>query len=640
MNTPPASSRPYRADVDGLRAVAIVLVMLFHATNRCPGGFVGVDVFFVISGFLITGLLLDEQRRGGIRVGDFWLRRVRRLLPAAAAMVLAVLVAGFVLMVPKDYERLAKSAVAQQLLASNVFFSGAAGYFDASAELDPLLHTWSLAVEEQFYLVYPLLLALLGRLPRKWMAAALVAIAAASLAASDAGARAAAPWAFYLLPARAWEIMLGGLVCFAPPPRGRSSRLAEPLAALGLAGILVSAGWFDRTTPFPGRAALLPCLATAVLIYANSWTTTWTGRMLAMRPVVFVGLISYSLYLWHWPILAFLRYAWCDAHPGKIAKGMALAASFLLAVVSWRSIEVPFRRRTLLPRTRSLGIAAGGAVALLLAGAVVIVATNGLPARLGPQAAAYAAAKRENPDHVRFVAIDDVRQGTVPVCGADSGPATCMLWGDSHAMALVPGIDAACRARGIRCAVVASPATAPLLGFVARSGAGLNERGPAFARAVVDRAQADRVDVVVIAGLWAWYAEASDFVACLQATVGELSAAGIRVVLVRDVAKFPYDPALALFQASRLGRDVTKVGVTVGEHARANSRCDAAFDRLPAGAASVVDLAPALVDEAGLWRAEYDGVANYRDADHLSAAGGLRVQARFEILFDGLSAGR
>ena len=147
----PMTARTYRADVDGLRAVAIVLVVLFHASSRCPGGFVGVDVFFVISGFLITGLLLDEQCREEFRLVDFWIRRVRRLLPAATLMVLATLVAGFFVMLPDDYEDLAKSAIAQQLLASNVHFVQKSGYFDGSSELMPLLHTWSLAVEEQFY---------------------------------------------------------------------------------------------------------------------------------------------------------------------------------------------------------------------------------------------------------------------------------------------------------------------------------------------------------------------------------------------------------------------------------------------------------------------------------------------------------
>ena len=212
------ATRTYRPDVDGLRGVAIVLVLLFHGTKICPGGFIGVDVFFTISGFLITGLLLDEQQRGGIRIVDFWIRRVRRLLPAATLMVLATLVAGFFIMFPEDYDALAKSAVAQQLFSSNVYFWRKAEYFDGSAELKPLLHTWSLAVEEQFYVAYPLLLMLLGRLPRHIMAASLLMMAAASLGISDWGVRAYPQMAFYLLPSRAWEILLGGLICFAPPP--------------------------------------------------------------------------------------------------------------------------------------------------------------------------------------------------------------------------------------------------------------------------------------------------------------------------------------------------------------------------------------------------------------------------------------
>ena len=305
-------ARTYRADIDGLRAVAIVLVVLFHATSRCPGGFIGVDVFFVISGFLITALLLDEQRRDRFRLGEFWIRRVRRLLPAAVVMVSATLIAGFWFMLPEHYEDLAKSAIAQQLLVSNVHFMRKSGYFDGSAELMPLLHTWSLAVEEQFYVGYPPLLLLLGRLPRRMMVAALVVLAAVSFAVSDWGVRTHPEATFYLLPTRAWEILIGGLICFAPMPRHRSAWVANLLAGLGMSGILLSAWLFNAVTPFPGRAALLPCLATAMVIYANSLTTTLVGRFLQMRPVVFVGLVSYSLYLWHWPILSFLRYLRCD----------------------------------------------------------------------------------------------------------------------------------------------------------------------------------------------------------------------------------------------------------------------------------------------------------------------------------------
>lgn len=633
-------ARTYRADVDGLRAFAIILVVLFHASSRCPGGFVGVDVFFVISGFLITGLLLDEQRRKEFRLVDFWIRRVRRLLPAATVMVVATLVAGFFVMLPDDYEDLARSAVAQQLLVSNVHFAGKSGYFDGSAELMPLLHTWSLAVEEQFYVGYPLLLLLVGRLPRQLMVAALVAVAGISFGLSDWGVRSYPQSTFYLLPTRAWEILLGGLICFAPMPRRRSTWLANLLAGLGLAGILLPAWLFNAATPFPGRAALMPCLATAVLIYANSLTTTWVGRLLEIRAVVFVGLISYSLYLWHWPVLSFLRYLRCDEPSSTLVRAGAVALSFVLAVLSWRYVELPFRRKDVLPQAKGLLVAAGAAVSVVLAGALSIVAFHGLPRRFDPQAVSYASAAKEHMSHRRTVTLESLQQGTLPAFGDADGSVACLVWGDSHAMSLIPGIDAACRARGVRGVQVTNHSTAPLLDFFARKRLGLNERAPAFNRAVVDYVVAERIDVVFIVGYWVSYADQPHFDASLRKTVAELADAGIHVVLVRDVARFPYDPNMKLSMAVRLGGDVSKVGVPHADYLRINQRWNGLFDQLAGDTVSVLDLSPVYIDEAGLWRAEQGGVSMYCDHDHLSTAGSLRAQPLFKAFFDERAARR
>lgn len=633
-------ARTYRADVDGLRAVAIVLVVLFHATSRCPGGFVGVDVFFVISGFLITGLLLKEQSRKEFRLADFWVRRVRRLLPAASLMVVTTLVAGFFVMLPDDYENVANSAIAQQLLVSNIYCMQKTGYFDGSAELMPLLHTWSLAVEEQFYVGYPLLLLLLGRLPKRMMVATLLALSAVSFIASDWGVRASPQAAFYLLPTRAWEILLGGLICFAPMPRSRSAWVANLLAGLGMAGILLPAWLFNPTTPFPGRAALLPCVATAIIIYANSLTTTWVGRFLETKPVVFVGLISYSLYLWHWPILSFLRYLRCDEPSSTLVRGAAVAVSFIVAVVSWKYVELPFRGKAVLPEPKRLLIVAAATVSLLLAGSVGIVAFHGLPRRFDPQALSFAAAAHDDKSHRRTVALDALERGNIPEFGVADGRRSCLVWGDSHAMSLIPGIDAACKTRDVRGFQVTNHSTAPLLDFVARERLGLNERAPAFNRAVADHAVSEHVDIVFIIGYWVSYADRPGFEVSLKKTVRELADAGIHVVLVRDVARFPYDPNMKLSMAVRLGRDVTKVGVPDADYVRINTRWNDLFDELAGDNVSVLDLSPVFVDETGLWRAEQGGVSMYCDHDHLAKAGSLRVQPLVEALFDGLSADR
>jgi peptidoglycan/LPS O-acetylase OafA/YrhL len=639
------ATRTYRPDVDGLRGVAIVLVLLFHGTKICPGGFIGVDVFFTISGFLITSLLLDDQQRGGgIRVVDFWIRRVRRLLPAASLMVLATLIAGFFIMFPNDYEALAKSAAAQQLFVSNVYFGRQSGYFDSSVEFKPLLHTWSLAVEEQFYVAYPLLFLALGRLSRRTMVGALLLITGFSFGISDWAVRTHPSSAFYLLPSRAWEILLGGLLCFAPLPHRRPALFANLLAGIGMLGILLAAWAFGKETPFPGRAALLPCVGTALLIYANSWTKTWVGRVLATRPVVFVGLISYSLYLWHWPLLSFLAYLRCGAPSNEISRCIALAASFVLAVVSWRFVELPFRRKDFLPRTKGLLIAAFVGVSVLLVSSLAIVRLRGLPERISPQADAYARAKERDRGSPAWqllfkkVPLEQIIDGTLPTFGATSGDATCLVWGDSHAMALIPGIDAASKTRGVRGFQATYSATPPLLDFQLMTQHGLSERVIAFNRATVDFAVAKRVDIIFISGRWMFYARRPNFAACLGRTIEELSDAGIHVVLVRDVADFSRraNPTRELAMAVQLGKDVTRVGMPLADHLRVNDRCNVLFDRFASNHVSVFDPAPAFVDETGLWRAEYGGESMYIDDHHLSITGSLRLQPLFEALFDRL----
>ena len=230
----------YRPDVDGLRAVAVMLVLLYHGGLGFSGGYVGVYVFFVISGFLITGLILKEQKAGTFSLRGFWARRIRRIIPAAATMALVTLAAGYFLLFPSDYEELGRSAVAQQLLVSNIFFWRHTGYFAGASELKPLLHTWSLAVEEQFYLGYPFLLLLLARFKRRMAFGVLVGLALASLAVAEYGVWNHPSPTFFFLPTRAWELLLGALICFLPEPVRVRPRLLAAATLLSLGAILAA----------------------------------------------------------------------------------------------------------------------------------------------------------------------------------------------------------------------------------------------------------------------------------------------------------------------------------------------------------------------------------------------------------------
>ncbi|MEQ1761368.1 MAG: acyltransferase, partial [Vicinamibacterales bacterium] len=302
-----AAVAAHRREIDGLRAVAVIPVILFHAgLPAFGGGYVGVDVFFVISGFLITSVILAEQDAGTFSILRFYDRRARRILPALFFVVAATLPFAWFWMMPDRLKEYAQSVTAVGLFGSNIFFSQHQGYFDAKSEFLPLLHTWSLAVEEQYYLVAPLLLFVVGRLGRRAVLGTLLAIGAGSLAWAHLHARGDSSPDFYLVQSRAWELALGGVAgCLNTGSlTAQLSRVArETLALLGLSLILLAVFWFDRRTQMPGLVALIPTVGTAAVLLASS-PDTLVGRWLGHRSVVAVGLVSYSAYLWHQPLFA------------------------------------------------------------------------------------------------------------------------------------------------------------------------------------------------------------------------------------------------------------------------------------------------------------------------------------------------
>lgn len=290
----------YRRDIDGLRAIAVLAVVLFHfGVPGVTGGFVGVDVFFVISGFLITSIIWREREAGRFSFVDFWARRARRILPALLVMMFTSLVAGWFLMAPKDYSELGRSIHNQVVFISNLFFMRQDGYFDTASDMKPMLHTWSLSVEEQFYIAFPLLLALLSSWLKQWRSALFVLLLV-SFAASVWAVANEPDKAFFLLPMRAWELLAGSMLAVMPVRAGRASPLlAQAVSLFSLGLILVAVLGYDANTAFPGAAALLPVLGVVGLIWANGQHPTWVGRLLGSRVLVGIGLISYSWYLWH-----------------------------------------------------------------------------------------------------------------------------------------------------------------------------------------------------------------------------------------------------------------------------------------------------------------------------------------------------
>jgi peptidoglycan/LPS O-acetylase OafA/YrhL/putative flippase GtrA len=343
----PDDAMKYRPEIDGLRAVAVLPVVLFHAGFEAfGGGFVGVDVFFVISGYLITGIIIDDLHEGRFSITNFYERRARRILPALFLVLICSTVAAWTLMLPLQFEEFGKGLVAVSLFVSNILFWKESGYFESDADLNPLLHTWSLAVEEQYYLFFPIMLVLFWRFGTRFLFWLILAVALASLALTEWGWRHSPAANFYLAPTRVWELFVGSLCAFLQ--RDGRCPPSTPLSAAGLALILIAVFAYDGSTPFPSLHALTPVAGTALIILFGG-KPTLTARLLSLRGLVFIGLISFSFYLWHQPIFAFARIRNL-VEPAPPVMGLLSALSLVLAVLSWRYVERPFRNRGVVSR--------------------------------------------------------------------------------------------------------------------------------------------------------------------------------------------------------------------------------------------------------------------------------------------------
>ena len=342
----------YRREIDGLRALAVIPVILFHAGfDTFSGGFVGVDVFFVISGYLITSIILAEREAGTFSLVDFYERRMRRILPALFFVMLACIPFAWFWLPPSDMKDFSESLIAVPIAVSNFLFWQRSGYFDTAAELKSLLHTWSLAVEEQYYLLFPTFLVLTWRLRRHWVIGILIVVALISLALAHWGALNRPQATFFLLPTRIWELLIGVFAAFHLFGRestkiksSDSSHLIQFLGIFGLFLIVYSIFVFDKQTPFPSLYALIPTLGTAfIVLFATQQTIV--GKILSSKVLVGLGLISYSVYLWHQPLFAFARHI-ALADPGRDVFILLILLAIAAAYLSWRFVERPFRNRS------------------------------------------------------------------------------------------------------------------------------------------------------------------------------------------------------------------------------------------------------------------------------------------------------
>ncbi|SMY06874.1 acyltransferase family protein [Flavimaricola marinus] len=436
-NGPTGPHLTYRPEIDGLRAIAVLAVVLYHfGVPGLPGGFVGVDVFFVISGFLIGGLLWSEiQSSGRIDLKRFYLRRIRRLAPAYFAMVALSTVFAALVLLPFEFRDYAKSLIAATVWLSNVQFWREAGYFDASADVKILLHTWSLSVEEQFYVVLPFALLALGMV-RKATVPALIALWALSLWGCIALTPSQPVSTFFLFPFRAWELLTGVLLAIAL--QTRALRFPAWVSGAGLV-LVIGSILLVQTAGFPGWQAMFPVAGSAMLL-ANAGRNDPVNKALGHPAPVFVGLISYSLYLWHWPVLTLSRY-WRIDYAGPWEAALWLALAVALSIASWALVERPLRRAATISGSRFVGgTVAAGVVAIGIGGLVFLL--NGIPGRFDAETRNHIAATQDFlQDWSRCSTAWDGPFAGIETCAiGPDGPPEVIIWGDSHLRALMDGL--------------------------------------------------------------------------------------------------------------------------------------------------------------------------------------------------------
>ena len=432
----------YRSDIDGLRALAVLPVVLFHAhVPGLSGGFVGVDIFFVISGYLICSLIVAELARGDFSIVRFYERRCRRILPALFAMFIVATLIAAVVLLPPDMAGFCRSLVASTFFVSNIYFWRSSSYFDGASEFKPLLHTWSLGVEEQFYIFVPLILFAISRWSKSRYTPWLLSLSAASFALSVWGLTHAPTANFYVLPTRFWELAVGALVAvaLAGPVLPRVAR--ELIGAAGLAAIVYAITMLSDESPFPGWNALYPCLGAAAIIVVGGRGGSAVSSLLGSRPLVLVGKISYSLYLWHWPLLALAKYQAIRALT-PIELAAVVLASFVAAIVSWRWVEMPFRQNTGFFDSRRMFASSGVAMALATLVAVAGLVSDGFGFRYPHFTQQSISGTERYNERTCFLDEDQNFQawrGDACYLGRGRGP-TVLLWGDSFAAHYAPGI--------------------------------------------------------------------------------------------------------------------------------------------------------------------------------------------------------
>ena len=652
----------YRSDIDGLRAVAVLSVMLFHSGfSVFSGGYVGVDIFFVISGYLITTIIVREIANNDFSISRFYERRFRRILPALIVVIAVSLVFGALLLPPERLVDLGRSAMATAGFSSNILFYFDSGYFDGHAEGKPLLHTWSLAVEEQYYIFFPLLLLLIARVDAKHYLKWLIILGSLSFFYCIIGTNVDPSAAFYLIPTRAWELFLGSILALRVLPRPKNQYIFEIISIIGILLIAYSVFYYTPDTNFPGFAAVAPTLGSAFIIYSGSSSQPFVSKILSLRPIVFVGLISYSLYLWHWPVIVYTKIYSIKELSTEMTASM-IAFIFFAAVISWRYVELPFRKKTILTSKKSLLLTSTITSLVIASIGVFFVVEDGLPQRQARNVAEKIISIDPEWEHwracARAIRID---KNELDLCsiGKENGEISFILWGDSHAKALASGVAQSAKSQDARGLIATLGGCLPLISIVRPGEISCRD----FNRFVLNRiSNTPEIKVVILAARWALstkgtrYGQESGkqvrlidldatnnekqsnivlFGQGLERTVKKLRDLGKKVVLVGPVPEIGIDVPTAYFVAANTGRDLDMIiSPTIDEFRQRTREVVSEFTKLGKDQnIIIVDPASYLCNRKRCG-VTFQNALLYRDDDHLSTFGSKHVSKIYNNIFD------
>lgn len=653
----------YREDIDGLRAIAVLAVVFYHAGLKYfSGGYVGVDVFFVISGYLITGIIVREIQENKFTLSRFYERRIRRIFPAVFTLILFVMIASALLYDAADYSNISRSAIATTFFSSNVLFWKESGYFEDPSTLKPLLHTWSLAVEEQYYIFFPLLMLLIARFFKSRFNTIILVLLIGSFALNIYGTYQYTSAAFYFMPMRAWELFTGSMLVFTSPTTPIKTGIRNLISALGVGAILASIVLFSEETIFPGWAAALPVFGSALVLYCGSEGETFIKKILSSSPLVFIGKISYSLYLWHWTLLVMGKY-YLIREPTTVDLIYWLVITFMISTLSWRFIETPFRVGKKWTRKRIFAFgAASMALTAVISGAVYL--SSGFPQRF---ASPTQTESIDDPERIRWGQCITEHKKEPPtevsLCtiGAKNGKPEFLLWGDSHSRAVAPAVNKSASASGVTGYYSSMPGCIPLLGIDRQDQ--FQGSCSTYNDMLINFLEDHReIKTVILAGRWSISADgrkfkneegatkrqidvwegrkgtnAELFDLGLNRTVEKLLEMDRQVVIISGIPEVGYNVPSSYAIASRTGRDVNVIiAPTLQEYLDrnrdANNTIFTIEKNLPV---LVIDPAEAMCNEE-ICLVVVDGQSLYRDDDHLSTFGAYYISYLFDPLFEEL----